>query len=280
MFTKTLYISDLDGTLLNANAELSATTTQILNRLIADGLHFSIATARTAASAFKILGNVQWRIPLVLMNGVLIYDPSRKGYSRVFSLSAEQVAEVISLLKCLNVTGLMYQLKDGEQFTYYESHANQPLLDFIEERKSRYNKVFIQTDAFMDIPDVIYFTFLDTKNSIQRAYNAFSKIPGISKFIYKDIYSTDLWYLELHSDQASKKSGADFLRKAYGFDRVVGFGDNANDLPMFEACDIRVAVANAVPEVLADADVMCGRNTEDGVARWLEEDARRAITHL
>ena len=42
---KTLYISDLDGTLLNPNAELSAYTKDTLNRMIADGLCFSVATA-------------------------------------------------------------------------------------------------------------------------------------------------------------------------------------------------------------------------------------------
>jgi hydroxymethylpyrimidine pyrophosphatase-like HAD family hydrolase len=46
---KTLCISDLDGTLLNKNAELSEYTADALNDLIAKGLRFSVATARTAA---------------------------------------------------------------------------------------------------------------------------------------------------------------------------------------------------------------------------------------
>jgi hypothetical protein len=55
----------------------------------------------------------------------------------------------------------------------------------------------------------------------------------------------------------------------------VGFGDNLNDLPLFEACDIKVAVENAKPEVKAASDFICGSNEDDGVVKWMEEDMRR-----
>ncbi|HBC91680.1 MAG TPA: hypothetical protein DCZ10_01920 [Pelotomaculum sp.] len=45
-----LYISDLDGTLLNSHKEMSEYTRNTVNTLIAHGGHFSIATARTAES--------------------------------------------------------------------------------------------------------------------------------------------------------------------------------------------------------------------------------------
>jgi len=272
--SKTLYISDLDGTLLNPSAELSDYTKAALNRMIEDGLDFSVATARTAASAFKILGGVQWRTPLVLMNGVLIYDPAQKRYVQVLPLSAEIAVEVIAALKTLRVPGLMYQLKDSVQITYYESLEHKPLRDFVEERINRYNKKFTQTDSFSDISpdDIIYFTLLDTQENIQHIHDALSMLASISYFVYKDIYNTDLWYLEIHSDKASKQNGVACLRKGYGFERVIGFGDNINDLPLFAACDVRVAVENARPEVKATADYVCGSYENDGVVKWLEEN--------
>lgn len=271
---KTLYISDLDGTLLNGSAELSEYTTAALNALIAKGLHFTVATARTAASALTILDGVEWNIPLVLMNGVLIYDTKQKLYIQTHALAAETAMSVITLFKSLGVTGLMYQLSDSEQKTYYETLEHKPLRDFVEERISRYNKKFLQTNSFSDIPpeQIIYFTLLDTLENIQRVHNELSSLTCISYIMYKDNYSPDLWYLEIHSDKASKQSGTNYLREAYDFDRVIGFGDNLNDLPMFEACDVRVAVDNAKPEVKAAAGYICGSNNTDGVARWLEEN--------
>ena len=71
---KVLYISDLDGTLLNREAELSEYTARHLNALIENGVHVSVATARTAATCERILKDVHFNTPIILMNGVLIYD--------------------------------------------------------------------------------------------------------------------------------------------------------------------------------------------------------------
>ncbi|MGN1450967.1 MAG: HAD family hydrolase, partial [Eubacteriales bacterium] len=51
------------------------------------------------------------------------------------------------------------------------------------------------------------------------------------------------------------------------------FGDNLNDLPLFEGCDVSVAVANAVPDVIKAADFVCGANAADGVVEWIARDA-------
>ena len=56
-----------------------------------------------------------------------------------------------------------------------------------------------------------------------------------------------------------------------GADRVVVYGDNLNDLPMFAVADEAVAVANARPQVLAAADRIIGRNTDDSVAKDMME---------
>ena len=270
---KTLYISDLDGTLLNPTAELPAYTKDALNRMISDGLCFSVASARTASSVIKILDGVPWKIPLVLLNGVLIYDFEQQRYLQVLSLSTQAAAKITSTLLELNTTGLMYQLKNNEQVTYYETLEHKPLRDFVEERQVRYNKVFHKVN-FSDMPpeDIIYFTLLDTHDKIQLAHAALSAIPDICLPMYKDNYSPDLWYLEMHSDRATKKNGTIYLREAYGFERVIGFGDNLNDLPMFAACDVKIAVGNANPEVKAAADYICDTNDNDGVVKWLKEN--------
>jgi len=270
---KTLYISDLDGTLLNQSAELTLYTKTALNRMIEDGLRFTIATARTPATANIILEGVRWDLPLVLLNGVVILDNISKRYKQVLSICADAVAAIIDVLALLNVTGIMYQFTDSGQYQYYESLDHTPIRNFVESRITRYNKVFHKTDSFKSIApeNITYFTLIDSYDKIMPVYDALLPIAGICRSIYKDNYSPDLWYLEIHSENASKKNALIYLRDMYGFERIIGFGDNLNDLPMFEACDVRVAVENAFPEVKAASDLICGSNTDDGVVKWLEE---------
>jgi hydroxymethylpyrimidine pyrophosphatase-like HAD family hydrolase len=107
-----------------------------------------------------------------------------------------------------------------------------------------------------------------------------SAIDGLRIEMYKDIYSDDLWYLEVFSETASKYNAVQYLRKHCGFDKIVGFGDNLNDIPLFAACDECYAVANAKPEVKEIATGIIGSNNADGVARWLDENVAGGLSEL
>ncbi|MDD4125055.1 MAG: HAD family hydrolase [Eubacteriales bacterium] len=266
-------MSDLDGTLLNRNAKLSEYTVNILNALIAKGVHFSVATARTAATSVLMLEHVAINAPLILMNGVLIYDMTEKRYVKKELLEKEKTHRIISTMKKTELTGLMYALSDDELITYYERLDNEALKNFVYERMRKYNKQFSQIDNFADAEtEIIYFCFLDNDDNIHRLYKEIKDIGGLRIERYQDIYSDDLWYMEVFNETASKYNAVQFLRQNYGFDKVIGFGDNLNDIPLFDACDECYAVANAKPELKERATAVIGVNDEDGVAKWLEEN--------
>ena len=69
-----LFVTDLDGTLLNSNKEVSDYSAETLNMLIDKDVNFTVATARTPATVVELLEKINLRLPAVLMNGVLIYD--------------------------------------------------------------------------------------------------------------------------------------------------------------------------------------------------------------
>lgn len=54
-------------------------------------------------------------------------------------------------------------------------------------------------------------------------------------------------------------------------DAVTVFGDNLNDLGLFETAGTRIAVAGVHPDIAALATARTGGNDEDGVARYLEQ---------
>ena len=61
----------------------------------------------------------------------------------------------------------------------------------------------------------------------------------------------------------------------YGFDRVVAFGDNGNDVEMLKNADLAVVVGNALPPALEVADIVIDTNDNDGVAKYLLELYRK-----
>ena len=78
---------------------------------------------------------------------------------------------------------------------------------------------------------------------------------------------------ESSSARASKGNGLKRLMDLLNLPKeaVLAIGDNGNDVSMFREAGVSVAVGNALPEIQAAADFVCGTNDEDGPARFLEE---------
>ncbi|MGI6562451.1 MAG: HAD family hydrolase [Clostridia bacterium] len=273
---KTLVISDLDGTLLNNEKRITEYTEKTLNRLIGCGMNFSIATARTAATVQKLLSSIHVNIPVILMNGVCVYDLHTQKYVHMESMARDAVKKLIDAVTPLQSSGFLYAIQDHELFTFYENDASPHATEFIRERKEGYGKVFTKVRSFYDCLDfnLVYYSVADSKENLADVYRKIESVNELRAEFYKDTYNEGYWYLEVCSRNASKSHAVEFLRKAYGFQLVFGFGDNLNDLPLFKACDQSFAVMNAAPEVKAKASLVIESNQEDGVAKWLEQNIR------
>lgn len=270
---KTLYISDLDGTLLNEKAEISAYTADTLNSLTAKGMYFSVATARTQATVVQMMKNVNINVPIVLMNGVATFDLSENKYVNVESISTYGKKVLFDTIKTYIKSGFVYSIDNESLSTFYENTDSPNAVEFIREREEKYNKKFTKVDSVYDCMDknIVYYSIDDKKENLEDAYNTLKKCKDLRIEFYRDIYNTEHWYLEVCSANASKKNAVAALKRNYGFDRVICFGDNLNDLPMFELSDEAYAVMNAKDEVKQKATAVIGKNTEDGVAKFLIE---------
>jgi Cof subfamily protein (haloacid dehalogenase superfamily) len=271
---KTLYISDLDGTLLNSQAELSLFSINTLNTLIEKGMDFSIATARSSATALQILKDVKINIPIILMNGVCVYDILASKYIKTEIILKDSVIRMLDIFKKYNQTGFLFTMRDNNLVTYYENLNSTHRKNFYEERILKYKKVFNQVDSFNELLDekIIYFSICDKFELIEPMYNELKLDTNINIEFYRDVYNENFWYLEICDKKASKYNATSFLKQQYNFDKVVCFGDNINDLPMFRASDFCYAVSNAKDVVKEKATDIIESNNENGVANWLKNN--------
>lgn len=269
---KTIFISDLDGTLLNKNAELGDYATGQLQQMIQNGLHFTVATARTWETVGKILGKIDLKVPVILQNGVCVYDPSEQKYIKVHAIPVESVMHVIDTMHAHGVHGFMYTIVDNKLRTYYEELDTPWLVAFCEERQKKYDKEFRKADHFAEVASdsIIYFSIFNEKEVLDPIYDEIKEDPGLHIEYYKDIYSEDLWYLEVNAVTASKAESVKYVKEQGGYDHAVVFGDNYNDLSMFQVADEKIAVGNARDAVKEAADQVIETNAEDGVVRYLK----------
>jgi HAD superfamily hydrolase (TIGR01484 family) len=156
---KTLFISDLDGTLLSPDAQISPYTEKTLNELMEKGLNFSVASAR-GSSVFKLIKNLNIKTPFVLMNGVLIYDPLKKCYIKNEIFAPETCEKIIKIMNSSDAYGHYFSLNQS-------SDAEDP--DFEDEfydKSKRIRRTAFNRDnniVCKKNETIFYFSLLDTR---------------------------------------------------------------------------------------------------------------------
>jgi hydroxymethylpyrimidine pyrophosphatase-like HAD family hydrolase len=74
--------------------------------------------------------------------------------------------------------------------------------------------------------------------------------------------------------KATKSAAMAELAAGWGIARleIAAFGDDLNDIDLLSCAGIGVAMSNALGDVKAAADFICGDCDNDGMAHWLEEN--------
>lgn len=263
---KTLYVSDLDGTLLNSKQQTSDFTNKTINRLISEGMIFSYATARSFKTSSKVTKGLNAVFSLVLYNGAFVLDGKSNEFI-VSNIFDESFFILLDDLISSNIYPIVYSFIDGkEKFSYVSKKCSLAMSDFVLSRKgdSRNNPVSCVNDLRKGTP--FYITCMDTPKKLEPLYR---KYRNDYHCIYStDIYSGEQW-LEIMPKKATKSNAVLQLKKLLNCDRIIAFGDGLNDIDMFKIADECYAVSNAVDELKAIATGIIDSNDNDGVAKWL-----------
>ncbi len=277
MSERILFLTDLDGTLLRPDATLDPDDARRINALTDKGFLISYATARTIQSVKHILADVKFtesNPPISLMNGVFIRDMAKGVYLDSAALSRQAAREILLGLCNRNLHPFVYAVDEaGELMTYYREIPNSAMKSFMDERVTRYKKPFRRMTDVSEIDGtIVYFCLIAPMQDVSRAVRFLEDRlrhmaePDIRFTYYRDHYDESVWYLEIFDCRASKRHAVEYLRKYTHADKIICFGDNLNDLPMFEASDLRVAVKNAHPTLIEAADEIA----VNGVVPWIE----------
>lgn len=268
---KTLYVSDLDGTLLRSDERTSAFTNQTINELVQKGIMFSYATARSFHTSHKVTAGLSARIPLITYNGCMVVD-NTDGSFLIKNFFGPEIRKVMQDLFAHNVYPIAYGFVDGiEKFSFLPAKSSSAVLAFNETRKGDKRCRMVDTEAELMEGEIFYLTCIDAAEKLLPLYE---KYKDVFHCIYQiDLYSGEPW-LELLPKAASKASAIRQLKEKLGYEKLVVFGDGKNDVEMFELADEAYAVANAVLELKKRATAIIDSNNDDGVARWLKQHAQ------
>ena len=272
---KTLYVSDLDGTLLSPEKRITPRTASIINGLIDKGLLFSVNTARSLMGAELLnLRDIRFTTPLILMNGALLYDLENRQVVDACEMDGKTVASVLDLCHEGGKEPLLYRVEGNSVGVSFTVPTNPLEWEFIKERGGQFPDLVRQVEAYDRTRPAIYFSTQDTYDRLKRIADRLEALPGVDYVLYEDNYHENNWYLEVSSDRGGKDKGMLRLKELMGAERTVAFGDNFNDLSMLKAADVALVVENGQPAMKEEADLVIGPNSRDGVAEYLLRHAQ------
>lgn len=274
--SKTLYVSDMDGTLLNSSSVLSEATTAKLNKLISEGALFTVATARTPATVVELMKNVDSNLPYIVMAGCATWDNQKKGYESARIISNSSIEQLIGIFE-----------KNGNNPFIYYKNGNQIVVNHVRELTAE-EKEFIEPRIKTPLKRLKTCSSLTVDTTLEGAMLIFSMgkfeaLRNIADEIdkegidctyncYHDIFKKDEGFIDIYVNGTTKAAAIKELARKIGAERIVVFGDNLNDIPMMKVADWSVAVSNAFDEVKEYANEITESNDEDAVARWIERD--------
>jgi hydroxymethylpyrimidine pyrophosphatase-like HAD family hydrolase len=284
----TLFVSDLDHTLLRSDATLSAFSHDVLEALIGRGVLFTYATARSHGSARRATGGLDVRLPVITYGGTMTVHAASGQPSAVRYLTRRALIDILRLTDAAGLQALVHTYAAGRDAISWidagsppEGHASEGgasagdavsdgVAYFLRGRPGDDRLAPVRTWDQIDLDAGYYVSIIGGQAETTALREALTAVlTGCLLVLSDDAYAPGMFWLEIHSDAGSKAKAAQLLAAEVGATRLVVFGDNHNDVPLFEVADEAYAVANAVPELRALATAIIGTNDEDAVATWL-----------
>lgn len=265
--TDLLVVADMDGTLLQAGYGVPKENLDGIERFVARGGRFTVATGRSVEAVRRYVDWLQLSAPAILCNGSLLYDYAKNEvlYNKTLDPRVRDiVAEIRKVFPELGV----------------EVHSVEGITAVAM------NEAVYRHTAREHIPFVLaeLDTLPDGWNKVLFADEEESKLAAVERFVARKRQTDDLYneftfvrtskiYYELVPSDVNKGEGLRKLAELLGvpMENTVAIGDYDNDLPMLEAAGYSAAVADALPEVKAAVDVVTGRSClQGGVGELLD----------
>lgn len=255
-------VTDMDGTLLAPGSVLSEYTIRVMNECKRRGIRLIPASGRTHPSMRPYLEKLDTGMPYIGGNGSEIIGADHRVIEQL-TFDVELAREIIT---CLQQEGFYVHVYGDDAF-YFEAECT---------ASNNYKKSSgMKGVAVGDLCEFLHFATpkvlsVSEPERVERLLPVMSKrFEGRATFTVSEPY-----FLEAEPIGATKGEALGRLSKMRGDivpERTIAFGDSLNDMSLLAFTPNRVAMGNARQELKDFAAYVCPPNSEDGLARFIEE---------
>ena len=255
----TLFVSGIDHVLFREDRQISSFTKVELNRFVNDGMRFSVSTRQTPATVREILSEVNLNLPIIAMDGAVLYDLRTMKYVRTIKMRPDLVTLLSDYLYSQGMPFFVNTEKDDLLVIYFKdykdlvleeikdvhhSSADPERSDFAldkssyvsmarlyhKKRSSPYRN-YVRTNKPV-IHDVIYLLVIDREEKIDRLHDQLMAQPWSCRIRTNfDTFDCEEGekIMRIYPASATRSAMLKELQSRVGAPRTVTFGDRADD---------------------------------------------------
>ena len=260
--------TDIDGTLLNDNGELGLETKKRLMELMKQNVVVSLVTGRVHSAVNELAKELSINGYIISLDGALIRDNIDEKILHKSNLRTHHVRKAIRLAE----ENLVNIVLCHDSVIYYTEY-NSLIPSLLSKYGASYDLVDSYNNYIQGTMEIVCSS--DIKDSIKMMEEKFN-FPyslGCNTSYFRSKKNENIFYLEIRKIGCSKGKAVNRVLRHTSVKarQTAVIGDWYNDISMFQTKAVKVAVANAIPELLRLADIVTTKsNKEDGIAEFFE----------
>ena len=256
----TLFVSGIDHVLFREDRELSRYTKVELNRFLHDGMLFSVSTKQTPATVREILAGVDLKLPIIAMDGAVLYDLQTMKYVRTVKIEPALVELISDFLHKEGIPFFVNTVQDHLLVIYFKDYKDL-LLDEVRDvhhhngssaatselnlSKSAYISMarlyhkkrtspyrnYVRTNTPIT-KDVIYILVIDHEQNIDQLNRKLMQQPWADRIRTNfDTFDCEEGekILRIYTADSDRKQMLQYLKKYVGAPEVFTFGSGTDE---------------------------------------------------
>lgn len=262
-FDGVLICTDLDGTLFTSDKRVSDENIKAIEYFKSEGGFFTFVTGRMPFFASHVCDIIHPNAPFGCINGGGLYDNDAKKYIWTTEISKKVISLIESVEESLPDIGIQVNLFDK----IYFCRENLTM-----EKFRQLTGIPNLTRSYLDIDEPMAKIVFGSESDreIAELERLLRSHPEADDF---DFVRGERTLFEILPKGIGKGKSIEMLCKHLGIDRnkTVAVGDYNNDIPMFRAARVGIAVSNACEEALKAADFVTVSNDENAIAQVISD---------
>ena len=264
-----LLATDIDGTLLNPQFQVSEGDLMALRRAHAAGIEIVLVTGRRHMFALPIAQQLGFDLWLISSNGAVTRSISGETFHR----------DLMPTETCRKLCGAMQEFRGNTVLTFDKETKGAIVLEHLDElgpsirrwleKNMEYIEFVVPIEKAL-VTDPVQAMFCGTMARMSEALQALNRagMDGTVTVLRTEYPARDLSMIDVLNAGCSKGHALErwAAHRGYRRDQVMAIGDNHNDVEMLEFAGHPVIMGNACAELLGRGWTVTRGNDACGIA--------------